>query len=103
MVRYGDRRFLSHKTAFNVVLGFILASMLARVVNGTAAFFPALGAGFVLVLLHRGLAAWARRSHAVGLMVKGRTDALACSTSGRPNGSVSADTTWSTICDPTGT
>ena len=30
MVRLGDRRFLSGKTAFDVILGFILASMRAR-------------------------------------------------------------------------
>ena len=53
IVRCGDRRFLSQKTAFDAVLGFILASMLARAVNGTAAFFPTLGGGFVLVMLHR--------------------------------------------------
>ncbi len=76
IVRCGDRRFLSQKTAFDVVLGFILASMLARAVNGTAAFFPALGGGFVLVLLHRVLAYWSRRSHAFGLMIKGRSDVI---------------------------
>jgi uncharacterized membrane protein YcaP (DUF421 family) len=50
IIRCGDRRFLSQKTAFDAVLGFILASMLARAVNGTAAFFPTLGGGFVLVI-----------------------------------------------------
>src|SRR5262245_12368099 len=39
MIRCGDRRFLSQKSAFDAVLGFILPSMLARAVNGTAAFF----------------------------------------------------------------
>lgn len=76
IVRCGDRRFLSQKTAFDAVLGFILASMLARAVNGTAAFFPTLGGGLVLVLLHRLLAAWARRSHVVGNMIKGRSDTI---------------------------
>src|SRR5215471_10518063 len=76
IVRCGDRRFLSQKTAFDAVLGFILASMLARAVNGTAAFFPTLGGGFVLVLLHRVLAYWSRRSHAVGIVVKGRSDVI---------------------------
>src|SRR5437016_12474250 len=69
IVRFGDRRFLSQKTAFDAVLGFILASMLARAVNGTAAFFPTLGGGFVLVMLHRALAYLSRRSHAVGLLI----------------------------------
>jgi len=76
IVRCGDRRFLSQKTAFDAVLGFILASMLARAVNGTAAFFPTLGGGFVLVFLHRTLAYWARRSHVVGLLIKGRSDVV---------------------------
>jgi uncharacterized membrane protein YcaP (DUF421 family) len=76
IVRCGDRRFLSQKTAFDAVLGFILASMLARAVNGTAAFFPTLGGGFVLVILHRVLAFWSRRSHAFGLLIKGRSDVI---------------------------
>jgi uncharacterized membrane protein YcaP (DUF421 family) len=76
IVRCGDRRFLSQKTAFDAVLGFILASMLARAVNGTAAFVPTLGAGFVLVVLHRVLAYWSRRSHAFGLLIKGRSDVI---------------------------
>jgi uncharacterized membrane protein YcaP (DUF421 family) len=76
IVRCGDRRFLSQKTAFDAVLGFILASMLARAVNGTAAFFPTLGGGFVLVILHRALASCARRSHTFGYLIKGRSDVL---------------------------
>ena len=76
IVRCGDRRFLSQKTAFDAVLGFILASMLARAVNGTAAFVPTLGGAFVLVLLHRILAYWSRRSHAFGLLIKGRSDVI---------------------------
>jgi uncharacterized membrane protein YcaP (DUF421 family) len=76
IVRCGDRRFLSQKTAFDVVLGFILASMLARAVNGTAAFLPTLGGGFVLVVLHRLLAYLSQRSHAFGLLIKGRSDVI---------------------------
>jgi uncharacterized membrane protein YcaP (DUF421 family) len=76
IVRFGDRRFLSQKTAFDAVLGFILASMLARAVNGTAAFFPTLGGGLVLVVLHRVLAYWSRRSHVLGYLIKGRSDVV---------------------------
>jgi uncharacterized membrane protein YcaP (DUF421 family) len=76
IIRLGDRRFLSQKTAFDAVLGFILASMLARAVNGTAAFFPTLGGGFVLVILHRVLAYWSRRSHVFGILIKGRSDVV---------------------------
>jgi uncharacterized membrane protein YcaP (DUF421 family) len=74
MVRLGDKRFLSKKTAFDAILGFILASMLARAVNGTVSFFPTLGGGFVLVGLHRALAYLARDSHRFGILVKGRCD-----------------------------
>ena len=50
--------------------------MLARAVNGTAAFFPTLGGGLVLVVLHRVLAYWSRRSHTFGLLIKGRSDII---------------------------
>jgi uncharacterized membrane protein YcaP (DUF421 family) len=76
MVRLGDRRFLSKKTAFDAILGLILASMLARAVNGTAAFFSTLGGGFVLVGLHRLVAFAARHSHFLGTLVKGESDLL---------------------------
>lgn len=74
MVRLGDKRFLSKKTAFDAILGFILASMLARAVNGSAAFWPTLGGGFVLVGLHRLLAFLSRRSYRFGVLVKGTRD-----------------------------
>lgn len=74
MVRLGDKRFLSKKTAFDAILGFILASMLARAVNGTAAFWPTLGAGFVMIGLHRIIAFLSRHSHGFGNLVKGTSD-----------------------------
>jgi uncharacterized membrane protein YcaP (DUF421 family) len=74
MVRLGDKRFLSNKTPFDAILGFILASMLARAVNGSSAFWPTLGGGFVLVGLHRLIAFLSRRSHKFGILVKGTSD-----------------------------
>jgi uncharacterized membrane protein YcaP (DUF421 family) len=76
MVRLGDRRFLSKKTAFDAILGFILASMLARAVNGSAAFFSTLAGGFVLVGLHRLIALLSRHSHKFGTLVKGESDLI---------------------------
>jgi uncharacterized membrane protein YcaP (DUF421 family) len=76
IVRCGDRRFLTQRTAFDAVLAFILASMLARAVNGTAAFFPTLGGALVLVFLHRALAFWSQRSHSIGLFIKGGSDVI---------------------------
>jgi uncharacterized membrane protein YcaP (DUF421 family) len=76
MVRLGDKRFLSRKTAFDAILGFILASMLSRAINGSSAFVPTLAGGFVLVGLHRTMAFLARTSHRFGNLVKGRSDPL---------------------------
>lgn len=76
MVRLADKRFFARKAAFDVILGFILASMLARAVNGSAAFFSTLGVGFILVGLHRLLGAIAFRSDRFGILVKGTEDVL---------------------------
>lgn len=76
MVRIGDKRFLPKKTAFDAILVFILASVLARAINGSAAFFPTLGGGFALVLFHRLLAKLAYRWHVFGKLVKGNDDVL---------------------------
>src|ERR1041384_5594080 len=62
LVRLGDRRSLSKKSAFDAALLIILASVLARAVNGSAAFFATLGGSAVLVALHRGLAFLCERS-----------------------------------------
>src|SRR5690242_10579090 len=76
MVRCGDKRFLSKKTAFDAILGLILASMLARAVNGSASFWPTLGGGFVLIGIHRLLAFIAVRSPRFERMVKGNAENL---------------------------
>jgi uncharacterized membrane protein YcaP (DUF421 family) len=83
MVRSGHRRFLSRLSAFDAVLGFILASLLARAVNGSAPFFPTLGCGFVLVGLHRLLGTIAFHSDRLGGLFKGQPDLLV--QDGRPN------------------
>lgn len=72
IVRLGDKRFLSKRSAFDAALGFILASMLARAVNGSAAFFPTLGGALVLIALHRLLAFLTRDAHWFGNLIKGR-------------------------------
>jgi len=76
MVRLSSKRSLAEKTAFDAVLVVIIGSMLSRAINGSAAFFPTLGSGFVLVLLHRlfGLAAY--YSHGFGILVKGKPEVL---------------------------
>jgi len=76
MVRLGHKRSLSRKTAFDAVLLVILASVLSRAINGSAAFFATLGGGLVLVLLHRLLALIAYHSHWFGKLIKGQPDLI---------------------------
>jgi uncharacterized membrane protein YcaP (DUF421 family) len=72
MVRIGSKRSLAEKTAFDAALMIIIASVLARAINGSAPFVPTLIVGFVLVLLHRLFALGAYASHAFGILVKGK-------------------------------
>jgi uncharacterized membrane protein YcaP (DUF421 family) len=75
-VRIGHKRSLSRKTPFDAVLLVILAAVLSRAINGSAAFFPTLGGGVVLVLLHRLFAHLAYSSHGFGILVKGKPDTI---------------------------
>jgi len=76
MVRLANKRFLAKMSTFDAILGFILASMLARTVNGSSAFFPTLGAGFVLVGLHGLFGHLAFRWDGFGRLVKGDAETI---------------------------
>ncbi len=76
MIRIGKKRSLAQKTAFDTALIVILASVLARDINGTAPFFPTLGGAFIMVILHRFFGWIAGRSHAFGLLIKGRPEII---------------------------
>ena len=82
MVRLSSKRSLAEKTAFDAVLVVIIGSMLSRAINGSAAFLPTLGSGFVLVLLHRLFGFTAFYSHAFGIVLKGKPAVLV--QNGRP-------------------
>src|SRR5437879_1001170 len=76
MVRLSTKRSLAEKTAFDAVLVVIIGSVLARAINGSAPFFPTLGSGFVLVLLHRLLGLAGYYSHDFGILLKGKPAVL---------------------------
>jgi uncharacterized membrane protein YcaP (DUF421 family) len=76
VVRIANKRFFAKKTAFDFILGLILASMMARAINGTERLGPTILAGFVLALLHRGLGWLACRWPALGVWVKGTSQTL---------------------------
>jgi uncharacterized membrane protein YcaP (DUF421 family) len=76
MVRLSSKRSLAEKTAFDAVLLVIIASVLARAINGSAAFWPTLGTGFVLVVIHRLFGVAAYYSHSFGILIKGKAVVL---------------------------
>lgn len=76
MIRFGHKRSLARKTAFDAVLLIILAAVLSRAINGSAAFFATLGGGLVLVILHRLLALIAFHSHRFGILIKGQPELI---------------------------
>ncbi len=56
MIRIGGRRFLAKKNPFDVLLAFLIASLMARAINGSASFFGTLATGFFIAGLYRLLA-----------------------------------------------
>lgn len=76
MVRLGEKRFRGENTAFDLILGIILGSVVSRAVTGQAPFFPTLGAGFVLVALHWLFATLAFHFNRFGTLVKGSARTL---------------------------
>src|SRR3954464_14383723 len=76
MIRFGHKRSLARKTAFDAVLIVILASVLSRAINGSAAFFATLGGSVVIVLVHRLFAFIAYHSHTFGCLLKGRPEVI---------------------------
>lgn len=83
MVRVANRRFMARLTPFDTVLGFIMASMLARAINGSAALWPTLAGGFALVLLHALLSLLSFHFGWFGHLVKGAPDLVV--EQGQPN------------------
>ena len=76
MVRLGEKRFLGKNTAFDVILGIVLGSVISRAITGNAPFFPTVGAGFVLVGLHWAMAAWSFHVDWLGTLIKGNVREL---------------------------
>ncbi|WP_158277296.1 YetF domain-containing protein [Opitutus sp. ER46] len=76
MLRLAHKRFFARRNALDVLLTLIIASSLSRAINGSAAFFPTLAVGFMLVLLHRGVSWLAVRSAFVGNLLKGHSAVL---------------------------
>ena len=71
IVRLADKRFFGKHTALDVILGFMLGSILSRAITGNSPFFPTLCAALVLVGVHWAFAAFAYHWSRFGTLVKG--------------------------------
>ena len=71
MVRLSKKRFMSRATAFDVVLGIMLGSIVSRAITGNAPFFPALAAAAAVLAVHWLFSAVALRWHGFGHLIKG--------------------------------
>jgi uncharacterized membrane protein YcaP (DUF421 family) len=73
IVRLGSKRFMSKATAFDVIVGIMLGSVMSRAITGSASFFPTLMVGATLVGMHGLIAALAFRFEWFGSLVKGNS------------------------------
>jgi uncharacterized membrane protein YcaP (DUF421 family) len=71
LVRVGKSRFHGRPSAIDVVLGFVLGSLLSRGITGSASLSGTFVASAVLVAVHWVATAAACRSHWIGNLVKG--------------------------------
>jgi uncharacterized membrane protein YcaP (DUF421 family) len=71
LVRIGDRRSLAEKTGFDTLFLILVGAVLARAINGSAAFLTTLGCALFLMVIHRIFAFIAFHSHAFGKLIKG--------------------------------
>ncbi len=72
VVRLGSKRFLSKATAFDVILGIMIGSVMSRGINGSAGLLATLAGGAVLIALHALFALLAYRTDWFGNVVKGK-------------------------------
>jgi uncharacterized membrane protein YcaP (DUF421 family) len=72
IVRLGKKRFMGRATAFDVILGIMLGSIVSRAVTGNAPLLPALVAAAILVAMHWVFSAIALQWHAFGRAIKGQ-------------------------------
>ncbi|MCG6112411.1 MAG: DUF421 domain-containing protein [Paracoccus sp.] len=76
IVRLGEKRFIGKNTAFDVIPGVMLGSVISRAITGGSPFVPTLCAAFVLVGLHWLFAKIASHWSPFGTLIKGKTRLL---------------------------
>jgi uncharacterized membrane protein YcaP (DUF421 family) len=73
IVRLGSKRFLGKGSAFDIIAGIMIGSVMSRAINGSAPFFPTLAAGAAMIGLHWIFAGLAFHTSWFGTLVKGRS------------------------------
>jgi uncharacterized membrane protein YcaP (DUF421 family) len=76
VVRLGKKRFMGQSTAFDLILGIMLGSVVSRAITGNAPMVPALAAAAVLIAMHSLFSAIAMRWHWFGGLIKGHAQVL---------------------------
>ena len=76
LVKFGEKRFMGKHTAFDMILGIILGSVLSRAITGNASFFNIIGAGVILVGIHYLFAFVSYYSDWFGSLIKGNARIL---------------------------
>lgn len=71
-IRIAGRRTFAQYSPLDIIVALIVGSNIGRVMTGKAAFFPALAATLVLVILHRALAVATLRWGWLSRLVKAR-------------------------------
>ncbi len=75
-VRIGKSRLLARVTPLDLILGYVLGSLLSRGITGSASLSGTAVAAATLVAVHWGLTALACRSHWLGNLIKGHAHEL---------------------------
>jgi uncharacterized membrane protein YcaP (DUF421 family) len=73
VLRLGKSRLFSRLSTLDILLGFILGSVLSRGVTGQASLSGATVATITMVMIHWLLTALTCRFHSVGILLKGDT------------------------------
>lgn len=70
MIRIGKRRFMGSYTAFDILIGFVVGSILSRAITGSIRFFDTMIVISTLILLHWIIAAISFHFDKVGGIIK---------------------------------
>lgn len=73
LLHVAKRRFMAQRNPLDILLAFLLASLISRGINGSAPFGTTLAAGLVLVLMHRLFGWLAVRSPGFARWLKGES------------------------------